>query len=138
MRTWILLGICLLAAQARAAMVTLAWDASPTPGVSYRVKWGFASGTVNQTHVVEAGTGLTVTITEPWAPGTTVYFNVFAWNEGGESLPDGEVSWTVPIEVPTPTPIPSPTAMPTPEPPSNLRIILDVIISWIRDWISNV
>lgn len=89
--------------------------------------------------------GLTVTINEPWAPGTTIYFNVFAWNEGGESLPDGEVSWTVPVEVPSPTPSPSPTAtplptatpMPTPEPPSGLRI-LEAILTWIRNWFPGV
>ena len=143
-----LLAFLLFASFAHAATVQLAWDASPTPNVLYRIKWGFASGPENQMHIVEAGPNLTVTIDEPWAPGNVIFFNVYAYNEAGESLPDGEVSWMVPMPTPEPTPIPSatptptplPTAtpMPTPEPPSNLRIILDALISWFRNLFPNI
>lgn len=136
-----LLAFLLFASFAHAATVQLAWDASITPGVLYRIKWGFASGAVNHTHVVEVGANLTTIIEEPWAPGVTVYFTAYAYNEAGESGPSDEVSWMVPMPTPTPTPEPSatptplPTAtpLPTPEPPTNLRIILDAIFTWFRN-----
>lgn len=128
---FLLLALLLSLAATRAATVTLAWNASATPGVQYRVKWGFASGSVNQTHIVEAGTGLTTTIEEPWAAGSIVYFTAYAWNAGGESVASNEVQYTVPF--PTPTPAPTATPMPTPAPPTNLRQILEQVLSWWRE-----
>lgn len=124
----ILLILILSLGTAGAAQVTLVWNASTTPGVQYRIKWGFASGQVNQTHVVETGFMLTTTIVEPWAPGTTVYFTAYAWNEGGESGPSNEVSYTVPLVQPTPTPVP------TPEPPTNLQRVLEAVWNWLNRW----
>jgi hypothetical protein len=117
-------------AAAPAVSITLAWNPSATPGVQYRVKWGFASGAVNHTHPVEAAFALTTTIEEPWAPGTTVYFTAYAWNEGGESGPSNEVSYTVPL---APTPTPTPTPVPPPEPPSNLRRVIEAVLNWWRN-----
>jgi hypothetical protein len=127
MKTLLLLLLALASSQA--ASITLNWDASATPNVQYRVKWGFASGQVNQTHVVEAGSLLAATIEEPWAPGSTVYFTAYAWDEGGESVPSNEVNWTVPLELP-----PSPTPRPKPEPPGHLRKMMEAAWNWIMSW----
>jgi hypothetical protein len=118
MKTFLILILTLTLGQA--ASVTLAWNASVTPNVQYRLKWGFASGSVNQTHVVEAGSELMATVEEPWAPGTTVYFTAYAWNEDGESVPSNEVNWTVPLEPP-----PTPTPRPKPQPPGQLKKMME-------------
>ena len=92
----------LLALIHSAGAVTLAWDASATPDVVYRLKWGFASGSINHTHVVDVNTALTATVDEPWPIGVTVYFTCYAVNDSGdESLPSNEVAYQVPIPTPT-------------------------------------
>jgi hypothetical protein len=117
-------------AMASAATVRLAWNASPSPDVDgYRIKWGFAQGGPYP-HPVEAGQLLTVTIDEPWAAGTHVFFTAYAFNVAGESLPSNEVEFVVPM--PTPVPTPTPTPAPTPAPPSNLQLFLEAIARWLR------
>ena len=105
--------------------VTLAWDASTTPDVNYRVKWGFAPGVAD--HRVEAGPSLSVDINEPWPLGSTVYFTAYAYNAAGESGPSNEVAYVVPM----PTPEPTPTPAPLPQPPTNLRILIEAVLGWL-------
>jgi hypothetical protein len=82
--------------------ITLSWGASPTADVvGYTVHYGTASR--NYTQSVDAGAQTFCTITD-LNVGTTYYFAVTARsNDGLESVPSNEVSYTVP-ETPTQSP----------------------------------
>jgi hypothetical protein len=72
----------------RGRTVTLAWDASPTPGCSYTVYWGSTEAFSN---VVECGTNRTATLTGlPMR--CDLMFCVSASANGLESDPSNEVS----------------------------------------------
>lgn len=94
--------------------VILAWNASPTPNVSYRLKYG--TQPQQYTVVQDAGTQLTATVNS-LSPGT-YYFAAFAYNVDGESGASNEVVYVqaAPTPTPTPTPVPTPTPTPTPTP----------------------
>lgn len=85
------------------AGVTLTWDASPTPNVTYRLSGGIASSTniIN----VNVGTNQQVTLGD-FIPGTWS-FQVYArdTNQMVESEPSNTVTFTIP------------------EPPTNLRTL---------------
>jgi hypothetical protein len=75
--------------------VNLAWDHNPEPDIAgYHVLFGVASGDYTQS--IDAGPATTATISD-LSPGTTYFFAVTAYNTSGvESLPSGEVSYSVP------------------------------------------
>lgn len=73
--------------------VTLAWDSVNDPTVlGYHLWLGFNSGQENQ----ETNVGNTTTWTLQLSSGTTYFFYVTAYNNGGDSLPSNEVSYTTP------------------------------------------
>ncbi|MGQ0811708.1 MAG: fibronectin type III domain-containing protein [Nitrospiraceae bacterium] len=76
------------------ATATLAW-AGGDPSVSgYNIYYGTMSGSYEGVINVGGNTEYTISNLEP---GTTYYFAVTAYNDGGESGFSGEVSKTVPI-----------------------------------------
>ncbi len=81
--------------------VTLAWDASPTPGVaSYVLHYGNTSG--NYLYSTNVG-NQTTTRVAGLQSGLTYYFAVGARDGAGiESVPSNEVSYQVPISNPPP------------------------------------
>jgi hypothetical protein len=115
--------------------VTLAWDASPSTGVTgYRLHYGVASGLYTQ--ALDVGVPANLQATVSGLTPDTYYFAVTAYNaEGGESWPSDEVSTAVPVPTPTPAPTatpsatptptasPTPTPVPTPNPPKGLHIV---------------
>lgn len=79
--------------------VQLAWDASPSAGITnYRVYYGVASRTY--TNHVNAGTNLTVGVSNLQA-GVTFWFSATALAHGMESDYSEELSYTVPDGRPT-------------------------------------
>ena len=69
--------------------IKLAWDASPTAGVSYRVYWGTQSGTYTNQQDVGTATSCTVSgLATPY----TYYFAITAYNTDGESAFSNEIS----------------------------------------------
>jgi hypothetical protein len=94
----LVLGIGVCASSARAASVTLGWEASTNSNVAgYNLYYG--PSTRNYTNVVDAGPlpscsvfGLVI--------GSTYYFAVTAYNDlGVESAPSSEITYTVPNAV---------------------------------------
>jgi hypothetical protein len=76
------------------AQISLAWDANPEPVSGYMIYYGVSPGSypvqINAGQVTQYRfNGLT--------PGNTYYFVVTAYNNGGESSPSNEVSWTYAI-----------------------------------------
>lgn len=101
--------LILLAVTAHAGSVTLAWDASPSTGVTgYRLHYGTQSGVYTAT--LDAGNVTTATISG-LADDTTYYIAATAYNPGYESNYSNEVSYRN-STVPTWT---------KPEPPGWLR-----------------
>ncbi len=87
--------ILIPAALARAADVTLAWDANPDPAVTgYKIYYGTASGTY--AYFVDVGNSTTVRISNLTA-GTTYYFTATDYNSlKQESAYSNEVQYTIP------------------------------------------
>jgi hypothetical protein len=83
----------------RPPSVTLAWNASPSDGVTgYRLYYGSDKGTLSET--ADAGTNLILTI--QLTPGPTYYFGVVAHDAGGHESPlSNEVSYKFPPAVNT-------------------------------------
>lgn len=82
-----LIGLC-----AQAQSVTLAWDPSPTPGVTYVLWYGVSGGTPRS---VDVG-GLSVKV-DGLTAGTTYFFTVRAKSgDGTQSGPSNEVGYTPP------------------------------------------
>jgi hypothetical protein len=80
----------LLPVDALAGQISLAWDASPTPGVTYSVYWGLSSG--NHPNVADVGTQTSHTV-QGLADNVTYYFVVRAVATGGAlSSPSNEVN----------------------------------------------
>jgi hypothetical protein len=69
--------------------IILAWDASTTPGVSYRLYYGEASG--QYTVALETGLARTASVSG-LKPGQVYYFAATASNHVGESGFSNEVS----------------------------------------------
>lgn len=79
----------------RVVDVALAWDASPSPGVTnYAVHYGPASG--SYTNRVDAGANLTATVSN-LAPATRYYFAATAQAHGLTSPFSEEIFWPQPI-----------------------------------------
>ena len=79
--------------------VKLAWDVNPEPDIAkYKIYWGLERGT--PTESLDVGKVTAATIAELNA-GTTYFFTVTAINEDGlESEPSNEVSYTTPSQPP--------------------------------------
>lgn len=83
----ILLTILLLVSPAFARSITLHWDASKTPGVTYRIYRGTSSGT--ETFLVDGIQGLTYT--DPTGPEVDTYYYATAVKTNGrESIHSNE------------------------------------------------
>ena len=80
--------------------VPLAWDISPSPGVTgYRVYYGAASGSYTNSVVVGNATAITI---QGLASGILYYFAVAAYNASGqESDFSNRLSYAVPADLPT-------------------------------------
>lgn len=77
------------------ATVTLAWDASPSPGIAkYTVYYGPSSGTYTNT-VITGGTNTTLTVSN-LTRGATYYFAATASDATLESDYSNEVSYRPP------------------------------------------
>lgn len=87
-----LLTILLLCQSSYAADMTLAWDASPDPGVAYRLLYYQASG--GPTNAVEAGTNLTATVIAPAGVWSAVCVAFVPSDPSLISDPSNEVTWT--------------------------------------------
>lgn len=87
--------LAVFATQAFPISVTLKWDASLEPDIDhYNLKWGFIQG--QEDHVINAGSGISYTVVEPWSVGMTIYFVCTAVNVSNlESGPSNEVSYMV-------------------------------------------
>ena len=98
-----IVALIMTIAQARAASVGLAWDASPSTNsgtISYRIYDGVASRAY--TNVMEAGTNLHFTVTG-LVETVTYFFAVTAYDTNGlESDFSNEVSWQGPRRPPPP------------------------------------
>lgn len=101
----LILSITAFVSLAQSAQVTLAWDASPTPGVTNYVVYASQSASMTSPIVTSAGTNLTGTVTI--AMGTQWYFRATAQKGGLESLPSNQVSYIAPT---------------SPSPPGNVRL----------------
>jgi PA14 domain/Fibronectin type III domain/Divergent InlB B-repeat domain len=78
--------------------VIFAWDASPTPGVTYRLYYGPVSG--QQTIFIDAGTSLSAEVKD-LPQGVPIYFVAKAYNSAGESAPSNEVVYAEPVPTPS-------------------------------------
>ncbi len=93
---------------AQADSVTLAWDASPSEGVTgYVVEYGTSAGNYTQTYPVANVTQETVGQLQP---GVTYYFIVRAQSAEGTSPPSNEVVFVPQSAPPPPPPPPPPTS----------------------------
>ena len=100
-----------------AAQITLAWGASPSPGVDgYVLQYWEASAP--EIVYYEPTNSITLTATVDIGVGEW-RFNVIAWNEAGGSLPSNDVVHT--IEGYTPPERTAPAVVVAPEGASNLR-----------------
>jgi len=105
--TFVCISLTFLTIPVCAADVTLAWDPSPTQGVTgYRLYYGTSSGTYNKNVDVKNVTTYKLTGLQD---GVTYYFVVKAYNADSESAPSNEVA--------------KPFDLPAPAPPSNLKIV---------------
>lgn len=91
---FLLVASAFISARADPASVTLAWDASPGPGIAgYRLYEGDSSGTY--TNIIDVGNGTVATVSN-LVTGATYYFAVSAYDEVGlESVLSAEISYTV-------------------------------------------
>jgi hypothetical protein len=105
---FIRIGFIALGLSAFAANVTLAWDTSPSTGITnYSVYYGTATGAY--TNQVNAGTNLSVTVSN-LVNGVKYYFAATALDTHGmESAYSAEINYTIP--------------WPRPAAPSNLRLV---------------
>lgn len=87
-------------------IVTLTWNASPTPSVTYNVYRSVITGSCFTTKIA-SGVSLLTYADSTVIAGTTYFYSVSAQNSGGEST---SCSNEVQIAVPTP-----------PSPPTNLQ-----------------
>ena len=94
-----LCAVFLAASIAQAADVTLAWNASITPGVTgYRIHQGTSTGTY--TTIKDVGSGLTTIITG-LTPGQRYFFAASAYDGfGQQSGFSNEVNYLVPLPPP--------------------------------------
>lgn len=108
-RIFLVLIVCLTSsAFARAStpgkhQVILTWNASTTTGVTYNVYRGATAGVCNGTPTPYA-TGITATTftdSTGLSDGQTLFYNVSAVKNGGESTCDGEIQVQIPL-LPTP------------------------------------
>jgi Fibronectin type III domain len=92
---WGLIILVCSAFEAEAAVVTLAWDLSPSPNIAgYRLYSGTTSGVYSQTSEVGNATS---TLVSNLVTGKTYFFVVTAYNTMGvESAPSNEVSYLAP------------------------------------------
>src|SRR5262245_60329234 len=96
------LALCLFAARAEAASVTLAWDANTETDLA-RYYVGYRTTPSGTETLVNVGNTTTYTLTTAVA-GSTYYFRVYAENTSGlRSAPSNEVSALVPTTPPPPT-----------------------------------
>lgn len=97
------LASILIAARSLAATVTLAWDPSPSAGVTaYKLYEAVGTGTFGLAATL-SGTTITRTVT-----GTTRYYvTAYDGTSGLESIPSNVIAYTPPVP---------------PQPPSNLRV----------------
>lgn len=79
--------------------VTLTWTASATPNVTYNLYRGTAAGVCGGTPTpyVKGITAPTYTDTNALSDGQTLFYNVSAVKNGGESACDGEIQVLIPV-----------------------------------------
>ena len=85
--------------------VTLSWTASTTAGVTYNLYRGTATGVCsgNPTPYATGISGTTYTDTAGLNDGQTLFYNVSAVKNGGESACDGEIQVQIPMLPVAPT-----------------------------------
>jgi hypothetical protein len=87
----LVLGFLCIAVSGHAATIALAWDASSTPQVRYRLYYGDAPGLYHT--VIDAGVSLTLRV-ESLTSETTYFFAVTAYQGAAESGYSNEVQVT--------------------------------------------
>lgn len=121
-----LVGMAVYPADLQASSVTLAWDASTSPGVAgYRLYYGAASATY--TNVTDARNTTNTTVAG-LISGVTYYFAVTAYDLNGlESVYSTEISYTPAATVAPTVALTSPQAGATYNAPANILLSANVV-----------